>query len=656
MNNRKSVRGLFLAAILLAPSTLFAQDAETAFLEGMSAFRNDDHEAAISRFREVIRLDPTRAEAIELMNSSQDSLVQLMMAGGEFETFAMSVIEASRNASRDLVTDTDAAAEAAAACLEGSYADRAKAIWSLAQNHGPFGVPPLVAALGNNDDAHFAAIYALSRMGTDTLIPLLAASNSTSDDVRLSVVQVLLQLNDARANTRLADMAANDSDARVRAMAQVVGGDAASLHFAQANAFYLNDPSMGLSEVENYGVLWSISGTDLMSFEVPATLVSLELAKYHYARAYELGHSGAAAGLASVYAAEAANLGSAGEDDAAAAQSNAGIALGEMALNSALLNAVNAGDLAVSMQLAMMLNGASATGSGLQAALGSEMPAVRGAAAVAMANAGSNGIEVITELGSCVQLQAVRTVVIVDGNEARANDLAAALNGSGVTTFVANDGTDGLIELHRGLGVDAFVVADPLPEFYARRMVKEIRRDRKYADSAILVIGNDGTGDIDGAEVMSAVTVSDVTASFAELDRDRSAFTAAAEISALALSSVSARNAGSAALANEGLMVACNRGDAVAIPAMNALANCGGEATTGTLVAVVADDSRSAGARAAAANALAGVIGRGAAAPATAGESLRAAANAGDAALATACARALGAMGVGHSLVSVSAQ
>ena len=661
MNNRQSVRSLFLAAILLTPSALLAQDAEMAFKEGMSAFRNSNYEAAIERFREVIRLDPTRSEAVALLNSSQvakDSLVQLMMAGGEFETFALSVLEASRNADRELITDPDAAAEAAAACLEGSYADRAKAIWILAQTFGPFGVAPLITELGGTDERHFAAIYALSRMGNDTLIPLLAASNSSNAEVRLAVVQVLLQLNDDRANARLADMAAGDSDARVRVMAEVVGGDAASLHFAQANAFYRNDPHMGLGEVENYGVLWSIDGSNLIPFEVPAVLVPLELAKYHYSRAYDLGHAGAAAGLGQVYAAEVASLRAAGEDDGANAQANAAFALGSLALNTALDSAVASGDLAVSLELARMLDGyAGANSAGLKAALGSKMPAVRGAAAVALANGGSNSAKVVAALGASVQLEALRTVIIVDSNEARANALADDLAAGGITSFVTNDGTDGLIALHRGLAVDAFVVADPLPEFYARRMVKEIRRDRSYADSAVLVIDNNGgTGDIVGAEVMDSVSAGDVTSSFADLDSERSSFLAAAQAAANALVAISGRDAEAASTAADALATACGREDSISIPAMNALANCGGESSAITLVSVVGDGSRSNEARTAAANAIVAFAMRGGSLPATAGATLVNAGSDGDADLAASCSRALGALGYSHVLVSLSAE
>ncbi|MBC8329951.1 MAG: hypothetical protein H8E31_14525, partial [Planctomycetes bacterium] len=81
MTHRTPARSLLLAAtLLLAPaSALLAQgqDPEVVFLEGKHAFRNGDHETALAKFREVVQLDPSYADAYRMLASSQDFLAQL---------------------------------------------------------------------------------------------------------------------------------------------------------------------------------------------------------------------------------------------------------------------------------------------------------------------------------------------------------------------------------------------------------------------------------------------------------------------------------------------------------------------------------------------------------------------------------------------------
>lgn len=654
MTHRIPARSLCLAAFLLLSSTssLLAQggDAQTVFLEGKHAFRTGDLETALAKFREVVQLDPSHAEAYQMLAKSHDFLAQLMAQGGEFETFALEVLEAARAGGAEKRRDAEAAAELAQTALTGDYAARSRAIFEGSQLYGPFFAPPLVAALADaKEDVRLNAYYALSRMGVDALVPVLAASHSTNTEVRRGAVQVLLEIGDARADARLADMAAGDVDGTVRALAGTGAGDAAGLHFAQGWAYYTGDPLRGLTEVENFGVLWNIDGSELMPFDVPAPLVPLELARHHFERAAELGRDGSVPALALVHAAEAAVLAATEMGEEEQGHLVAALSLGPVALDGALGIALKRGDVPSAAVLAGLLTGpAAGTSPSLRGALSSDAPVVRHAAAIALARSGDSSAEVVAQLAAGMKLEAVRVVQIMDSDANRAAALAAALDAQGVVSLVAADGVDGLVNASRGLGADVFVIADPLPDYYASRLVKHLRRMARYEETPILVIGGDATGDLDGAEVVEAVTAEDVTNAFGEFDAERQGYLAAATAAAEAMAYLAANDPAAAAVATASLIGVLDREDQVAIPAMRALGHAGSAEAAPDLVGVIADAERSTEARVAGAEALAGVLSRN---PGAGGGGVRAALQAaiaeGEPALARACAMALGFLGGG---------
>ncbi len=652
MTHRTPARSLLLAAtLLLAPaSTLLAQgqDPEVLFLEGKHAFRTGDHETALAKFREVVQLDPSYADAYRMLASSQDFLAQLMAEGGEFETFALEVLQASRDAREEKRRDAAAAAELAQAALNGSYAERSRAIFEGGQVHGPFFAPPLVAAFADgSEEVRLNAYYALSRMGVDSLLPVLAASHSTNVEVRRGCVQVLLESGDGRADARLADMAANDDDGTVRALASAYGGgDAAALHAKQGWACYVGDPHMGITELENQGVLWNVDGSELIAIDVHPARVPLVLARHHFRRAAELGMDASAA-LALAHAADAAVLGALGDmEDDRQGQLVSALQMGPSALDGALGMALERNDIHASAVLAELLTGPSAGGSvNLHAALASDAPNVRHAAAVALAMSGDSSAAVVAQLGAGMQLEAVRVVHIVDANADRAAGLGSALDAMGIVALVSADGVGGMVNASRGLPADAFVIGDPLPDYYARRLVKLLRRNARYGDTPMLVIDSGDTGDVDSAEVVEAVDAAAVTAAFGDLDAERQSYLAAATAAAEAMAFLAAGNPMAAAAGSDAMIGALGREDSVAIPAMTALGHAGDGSAASALLGVIADGSRSSGARAAGANALAGILSRDPGAGAGAMATLKAAMGEGDAALARACAGAMGYLG-----------
>ena len=62
----------------------------------MASYRAGDFEAAIQNFRQVVSLAPDQLVALELLNDSQDALLELMVAGGEFESLLVEDVDGVR--------------------------------------------------------------------------------------------------------------------------------------------------------------------------------------------------------------------------------------------------------------------------------------------------------------------------------------------------------------------------------------------------------------------------------------------------------------------------------------------------------------------------------------------------------------------------------
>ena len=220
------------------------------------------------------------------------------------------------------------------------------------------------------------------------------------------------------------------------------------------------------------------------------------------------------------------------------------------------------------------------------------------------------------------------------------------MHAAGIAVIHATDGAGAFINMHRSVMVDAFILADPLPDFYARRVVSEIRNDGRFDETPIMVIGNDQTGDMDDAEVVESVTASDIIEGFGPLGSDRERYLTTASAAASALAQLAQSDPASLEAVAGSLTSAVNREDAVAIPVMYVLGRSGNKDHAKTLLAVIGESSRSDEARVAAAKSLATLVDR---TSATANEQVLESAMAeGNAELARACARVLAVGGNAH--------
>jgi len=659
---RTSALRLLVGASLFTFSAnlVTAQDAQQLLDQGMSAYHQGDYEAARTKFREIVASNPANADALQMLHNSEDALLELLVAGGEFETFAREVLAAAHIEGRDKIRDESAAAAAAEACFSDSYAERAQAIFALSQNYGPFGAVPLVAALGDGSESkRLAAIYALSRMGSNVMLPVLAASHSTNTEVRLSTLHVLHALADARGAARIADMAANDADGSVQAMASSIStsnGDVAGALANQGLAYFHHDLKLGLSPVENYGVLWTIDGRNLQAYDLPQEVVELEMAKHYLLRAMELG-SASGADLALVYASQIAVLhglvqGGADLNAQLAAQSNALLTINHEDVNQALHMGVSNGHIAASEVLIGTLDGSGGKEwSGFQAALMSPVPSVSHSAAIALAHQGDYSDAVIRNLAAALSLDAQRVVHIIDQDDRRAAQLAADLSAMGIDVVRASDGAHGLVNMNLGINVDAFVIADPLSDLYASRVISTLRLDPRFGDTPVFVYANEQNSDLE-ANVVESLDAAGVRDSFMDLDAERERYITIATDAAKTLAHAAHKGQAGAAVA--AMSSALSRADSIATYAAYGLGFAGDGSAAPALANLVADMGRDSSVRAAAANALANLYSRsGVAVDASIFQS---AMMEGDAALAEACARAIGVMAGGHLSAGVSVQ
>lgn len=618
-SGRTLASSLFLASLLaFVPSQAFAQEgqgeAQKLFDQGMAHFHNGDPQKAIDAFRKVIELAPDEAVAYQLLNQSQDKLLQLMTAGGEFETFAMEILEAASTASREAMRDADAAADAAEGCFADDLATRSKAIFDLGHRFGPYGALALVDALGEQKESRrLAAIYAMGRIGSEAFHPALAATWSDDAQVRSSALMVLAELNDPRAAARIADLAANDSDGTVRKVATqfAVKADAAEMLYAQGWDYLDGDPAYGLAGTENYGTYFKADGSGVTGVDMARALVPCELAKRCFARSLALGNADAAIALATAYATEVSILQANGEDmaDQANAQIASCLTLGTANLQAALVNAVAENKVGAAMALVGMLKG---TGSNdaLQFALeNSSATELRFHAALALGGSGQVNGPVVNALADAAGLDALRVVHLIDPSAERAARLASELGSQGIAVIRAEDGASGMINAHRSMLVDAFVIANPLPDLYASRVLKELRKDDRFADTPVLIFGAEGE-EMDGAEYVEDLTASAVTDAFGDLGVDRERYLATAAAAASMLSHLSMVNADAVATVAGGMTDALGREDAVAVPAAGMIGRSGSSAQAEALMGLVADSSRSTEARTAAAKGLATLASR----------------------------------------------
>ena len=641
---RRTMGFVFALAALQAPLWAANLDEVTdTFKQGVDQWQRGHEKEALEKFRQVLAGSPSQEAAYALWTDPEIGFSvwrELLAAGGEYELIAKRLIELARVARKARAND-QAAIAALVAQITGT--DDAQARWpaiqKLSNDHGEYGAAYLVNFLSSgmsDNDKRAAAAYALIRMSTDVVVPLCAALASEDAVLRGSLSLVLGTIKDRRAAGYLAWMAANDPDATVKEKAKQAlegagwsGTDALSAFLALGDQYH----HRRMRDDEYSDVVWAWDGQKLVATPIPRAIYNDELAKIAYDTALIANPSSteALAGLARSYVAQAAKLErmeKAGADlgdwkgkidEARLARNAAGVP----ALDKALGWCVNSNDSSTGAALCRALGTlCKEPTASLQAAMASSDGAMRSEAALAIATIGlrkgaAPSPAVVDLLGEAGGRDVVRLAFVVDGNAERGKALQAGLEQLGMFVSRWESGAQALAMVRRVGGLDVLLASDQQKDVTLAEIIDEMKAEggglatvpvivvAETAEAAQLY-GDRIQGSVQGAENLEAVT----TALSQDLDGDR------------ALADDLARRAGEvlAHLAHGGHDVSStvgalqgvleNRKDEVVLPALAALGAAGGATQAPGLIDVVANDARSEAVRIAAAEALAGILGR----------------------------------------------
>lgn len=638
---RRVLASLLVSSLLVIPA--FGQDLTGTFNEGVDLLKRGDDAGALAKFQAVLAMDPGHDAAYELFRATEHEIwVEMLVKEGEFELVAkrlMGLAEIGRKERRD---DEEAIRALLAELNTNDVMTRVRTTRTLASDHGEYAVPLMIHALADpdNDDRRVIFMRALTDMGDDVVLPLVAALGTPDAFQRRNVALTLGYIGDPRANGALAALATGDPDAGVQAaaseaLARTGGNDNAVGQLLElGNAYHAASPSV-LRPHQYSDVVWSWSGNGLVATEVPTFLYNEELAKQSFYHALRLapGSTEALAGIARASVSEHEQLSeraAAGQDvgdwaDRLADDDLAIQVAGTPALDMALLWALEQGDHTAASGLCRAL-GASATSptQGLLRALRSEgAGAIRGEAAVALGHIAVHGNtsasgDVVAALAEAASRRVMQIAAIIDADASRSANLAQALSSRGVLVNDWNTGAKGLAGLRRIPGVDVVLVAESLPDLTFHQVVTEVKADSRTANAPVLILAADADsametwGDHAADALAGPADIAKVEAALeGGMNADRDEANALAGRAATALAHLAAAGTSDVASAADALAGALDgRPDNVVTPALGALGHAGGPRHAGAAAAVLADGSRSDEARIAAGNALAGIFSR----------------------------------------------
>ena len=601
-----------------------AQAQDTPLKEAVTMLRLGKTDEGVAKLKEILASDPSNTQALELYRSvSQDEWYMLMTTQGEAQKIAQSLLERARADMKRHSRDEAAIAGLVATATDKSadHGARRSAISKLIQEHGEFAVPALVEKLGNADDVdgQIHAMSALVDLRSVAVLPLIAALQSSNEQLVVNAASTLRHINDDRALPIMAHLASDDRlpireiAGRYIARKNVKAGDAMTLLLGQS-LNYLKGivPQGAYSEV-----VWTWNGEKLVPVDVPAPLYPSELAKGVAAQAVAIAPSNVAARAmlaeANLAQANLIEVSIQKGDEAMKALEPmasefkvAALATGTDALRAALEGGLREDLAPVALgaigALQMVETRETVGQSPLLAAIDSTDKRVRYAAADAIVKA-TGGLDVpmadrvAAVLGEAVTEQAVRVVQVVAPEAMSKGAVAAAGNVRGLAVDATSTAKGGVRKMLINPNVDVLVINESLPDGMSEDVIGIVRKDPRLANVKIVVVCKDEekaraafgenvtylVGSLTGESLVSEVNKA--LAGVADADGSRAEAFAATASASLATLAANGKGATTAVLGN--LAAQLDRGDAVSVPAAKALGYDGGAAELGALAAAL---------------------------------------------------------------------
>lgn len=631
--------GLALALSALAiPASAGVQD---DFQEGVQLLRRGRTQEALAAFQRALAADPTNQEAYDLWKQTDEQIfVEMLVAGGEFQKIAKRFLERARLGRTARRNDASAIGDLVNRLRStGDVMERRGIIRTLSAEHGEYAVPRLIRPLGESgdEDWRIIAMHTLTEMDSDVVLPLVQALTTENAYQRANVAMVLGYIGDPRAAAALDALAQTDSESRVVRAAQraaarcAASGDPLAEYLRLGEDYHYRRTNV-LRASDYSDVAWSWADGDLVPSGVPRAIYNNELSKAAYYAALALDPSSldALAGIARASSDEVSKLealSATGVDvddllERAREGELAVAAAGVDAIDRALHWSVITDDSSTGVRLCRILAElAGGPTDGLEACLDSTDGALSGEAAAALGRIAARGAAdpgawVVAALGANAGRDVVRIAAVIDGDGPRAASMVEALTQRGVLVNHRGSGTQGIALLHRLPGIDVILVGDRLPDLTVDQVLADAAGNPVTMDTPVFLVTADADmadaySDRVGGTLTGAADIASVEAHLNDLSGDRARADDLSRRSAEVLADLAAAgNSDLAGVLGDLGKTLAHRGDAVTIPAMQALGAAGTPDQIAALVAVVADDGRSDEARAAAAGALAGIFGR----------------------------------------------
>jgi len=627
-----------VAALFAAPA--FTQVQET-FRQGLAYLDQGRDEEALKAFKRVLAMDPSHEDAWSLWNTTEQGVwLRLLARGGEIELTTRAISAMATIGRKDRSDDADTIRGLIAMVASEDALVRNSAIRTLTADHGEFAVRYMVYALADRDaeDRRIAIMSGLARMGSDVVLPLIEALDSSDEYLRRNVAFTLGYIGDPRANAALARVAATDSDSGARAAAgqalERCGGstDAVEQYLALGAAYYGENDSV-LAPHRYSDVVWKWEDGKLTSIDTLRFLYGPELAKracYH-ALALAPDSMPALAGIARAavsqrgrleeWAASGGDIG--GWDERLEADDLAVQLAGAEALDTALGWALDQGDQVAASGLCGVLGSAAgAATDNLERAMAmTSSGAVRGEAAVALASIANRthsraSAETVSALAEAAARKVMRIGAIIDSDRDRSEALSTLLGDQGLFINCYHSGGRGIAGIRSIPHVDLLLVADGLPDLTLSQVVDELKADPRTAQIPVLAISSETDVSVFGERIEGVISsggdIATVEAALSDslgADRLKANVLGARAASALrALAAAGTTDVAASADALAGTLD--NRPESVTIPALGALAHVGGGQHVRAVVATLGDADGSEELRLAAAGALSGIFAR----------------------------------------------
>jgi HEAT repeat protein len=474
-----------VGAAAIAPRTARADEA--ALKSALDDYAAGKWEDALKKLRDYVATNPGDDEVYRVLREVDDRLkVRILAQQGEHEILMRRLLDKARVTVEAKKRDPERIKQLVEQAINGDLDARRLAGLELARFSGAYAVPELLPHLGATDAEKVVnAIFAFHYLGSEAVLPLAEALQSSDARLRGYVATVLGDLRDPAALPALRRAAATDADENVRnkAMASInkIRPGAAPMSAAESyvrvgQRYYANSPG-AVGDLGDVTSVWRWENDALVRYEVPQALYGFQLAEENAqdAIALEPGNLAARSLLVRSLLAQAAEAevmkdgapeplkgGAPGAWDLAVSQ-------GYDAANAALADALEQHDWDVAVRAARLVGATygrqDLMGSPLGRALDAPQQRVRYAAAVAalrMSPPGpfENSDKVPTIAAKAAAEVAMRQVFLIDDHDDVRSRMLVDLREAGYNVAHDGDGYRGVERLKTATADVVIVRAD----------------------------------------------------------------------------------------------------------------------------------------------------------------------------------------------------